>query len=486
MVNLATSPQSGSVRIAIKASPRGTRAGFAVIEDGAGGALTFAVLPKPWADGRGTVSARRHDPGTSTHITLFELDTVDVATEPVVRDRIAQGLLDISNEVGGEVGSQDGRLLERVRLTEADEGVGSMSVVGSLEDVIRLMLLVKRQRSSLRETGYQGSLAASLLRIVTQQMLIEELGRLMDRARPRYGVRTESLRTPRGKLSGQSLALALATGRPTVESTFDELSTDTPVLRIVLAALRVVATDPAPRLFSTIAAPLRSRAIGLARRLDSVTVLDRERALIAYRRLAVSPLERSWKPALDLAAEVLGRKTILPEGQGASTSHAVAISLYMEKWWEQVLAEALRSCAESGSVTEQLPVASPWTGGSSGSADLYFAFDGRTILADAKYKVDEQLIGSADAYQLFAYSHTAKSPDIGRPEAAAVFYPARRGADGGTRSVLVRLTEPDFRLHLVELPFPSREDVLTDRSWRSFIELLASKIDVALRPALIA
>ena len=116
-----------------------------------------------------------------------------------------------------------------------------------------------------------------------------------------------------------------------------------------------------------------------------------------------------------------------------------------------------------------------------GNADLYFDLDGRTILTDAKYKLDESGIGAADAYQLFAYSHTADAPRTGKPDAAAVFYPVRGAVAGGTSSVLLRVTKPVFHLHLIELPFPSRNDVTTDLAWRSYIERLASQIAVALR-----
>lgn len=476
-----SNPQVSSVRIAIKASPRGTRAGFTAISDGAGGALTFTVFPKPWASSRATISAMQHLAGMSTHVRLFELDTVEIVTEPAVRDRIAQALLEAGGGVEAEGGSHEGYLLERVRLVGVDQVRQPWPAEQSLEDVVRLMLLVKRQRSTFGGAGYQGSPEASLLRIVTQQMFLEEVGRVIDRVRPRYRTQTESLTTPRGKLSAQSLALALVTGRPAVESTFDELSTDTDVLRIVLAALRVVATDPAPTLLAAIVAPLQSRAIAFSRRLDSIAVLDRERALLSYRRLAMSPLDRSWQAALDLAAEVLSRNAIVPEGQDARSSQAISISLFMEKWWEQVLADALRICADTGTVAEQLPVSSPWTGGSGGNADLYFALDGHAILADGKYKLDETAIGAGDAYQLFAYSYTADAPHIGKPESAAVFYPVRTAAAGGTRSVLARATPPDFRLHLVDLPFPSQYDVMTELAWRSYLERLASQIAHELR-----
>lgn len=484
-VTLQPSPQANSDRIAVKASPRGIRAGFAVIGDGVGGALTFTVMPKPWGKDRAAVFERQHQAGTSTHITLFELDTVEVVTDSAVRDRIAQGLLETRSIGEADMASRDGCLLERVRLTGRDGLVGSASSFGGLEDIVRLMLLAKRDPPSLGPAGYRGTAAASMLRIVTQQMFLEEVGRVIDRARPRYRTRTDSLRTPRGKLSAQSLALALATGRPTIESRFDDLSTDTDLLRIVLAALNVVATCPAPRLLATLADPLRSRAVAFARRMDSVSILDRERALLAYSRLTVTPLDRPWKPALDLAADVLALNAVIPEGDRAETSHTYTFSLHMEEWWEKVLADAISIRADKGSVFAQRPVKSPWRGGNVGYIDLYFALGGHAVLADAKYKPISETIGSADGYQLFAYSHTAVSSELGRPEIAAVLYPARGAADGGTRKRLRRRTKPKFMLYMIELPFPGRDDVLTDLTWRAYLERVASKIDLALRPGLI-
>lgn len=471
---------TSSSRLAIKASPRGTRSGFAAIDDGAGGSLTFTVLPKPWARDRASVTAVRHIPGAATHVTLYELDTIEIITDSSVRDRVALGLLETADSDADEASARETCLLERVR--SSDSTLVVPAAIGGLEDVVRLALLAKRQRLSFGGPGYRGTPATSLLRLVTQQMFIDEVSRVIGQARPHYQARVASLTLPRGKLSAQSLAVGIATGRPSIVSSFDELSTDTDALRIVLAALRVAATERAPRFLAAIAAPLRSRAVGLARRLDVVSVLDRERALLAYRQLVITPLDRPWKMALDLAAEVLERKAILPDGARSPARKVVSISLYMEKWWEQVIAEALRICADPESVAEQLTVPSPWNGAGDGIADLYFALRGRTIVADAKYKLDDPVIGSSDSYQLFAYSYTAESGSLGKPASAAVFYPMRDGSSQspGARSILIRATQPEFELRLVDVPFPQKDDVLSDLAWRSYLQRVASGINSAL------
>lgn len=483
-VTLPLNLMAGSSRLAIKASPHGTRSGFAAIDDGVGGSLTFTVLPKPWAMNRASVTEVNHMPGTTTHVTLYELDTIEVITDSSVRDRVAQGLLDTVDDAEGDAYAPETSLLERVRSSGATQAAPA-AAASSWEDVIRLALLAKRQRSSFSGGGYTGSPSASLLRLVTQQMFIDEVSRVIDRARPHYQTQAAELTLPRGRFSAQSLAVAIATGRPSILSSFDELTADTDALRIVLAALRVTATEAAPGFLATIAAPLRSRAVGLARRLDVVTVFDRERALLAYRRLVMTPLDRPWKSALDLAAEVLERKAIAPDGSEFRSRNTVVISIYMEKWWEQIVADALRVCADADSVSEQLVVSPPWTGARDGTADLYFALDGRTVLADAKYKLDERMIGSSDSYQLFAYSYTAESASLGKPTTAAVFYPMRADSSQapGTRSTLARATYPRFDLHLVDVPFPDRDDVLSDISWRSYLQRVASGIKSALTSA---
>ena len=69
-----------SSRFWLRASPRGTRAGFAVLPDGADGRVTVTVLPKPWASNRGVVREYTHVPGSTTHIVMYETELAALAT----------------------------------------------------------------------------------------------------------------------------------------------------------------------------------------------------------------------------------------------------------------------------------------------------------------------------------------------------------------------------------------------------------------------
>lgn len=468
-------------RVAFRASPRGTRAGFAVLPDGAGGALTVTVLPKPWGPSHGRhLLIPQHDRGSTSHVVLFETDSAEVRSTPAAVGALTQAIL----EIAGQEGRQD--LLQLVRA----RGVGMPAPTpdgGEIDSIVSLMLLAKRQKPAL-DDGYLGAVAESILRLVEQQLLVDEVRRVIDRARPSYVERVGHLSSPRGALSGTSLALALLTGKPEIECRFDEQSTDTLVLRIVLAGLRAVATDRVPAVLAHIAAPIRSQAVGLARRLDSVTVLDRERALLAARSLVLHSLERPWAGAVAGAVQVLSRTSVVPLAGDAVSDRSIAIHLYMEKWWEQCLLDALRVITCPGTLHEQVPVPAPWVAPGTESlpepsrkADFFFSLDGRRILADAKYKVDVLSLGASDGDQMFAYSHTATVPGTSHlSDAGAIFYAQRTGglrrSRARTRDVLVRTTDPRYELRLLDLPFPSPTDVGTDAAWRGYIGSLAEGI----------
>lgn len=495
---MATTARQTDSSIAIKASPRGTRAGFAVLSDGVGGAVTVTVLPKPWAPQTHSWHLTpHHQPGTNTHVTVHELDTLEISSTRSVVEALASAVLEVSGPAG-----RNQLLLERVRVERLGSPV-AIADPSDFESLMGLLLLARRQRNSLESIGFSGLAVPSLMRLLTQHLFVGEVGRVIDRARLSYSERTEYLPGPRGKLSGASLALAMITRRPGIESTFDELSIDTAVLRIVLAALRVVATDRVPVLFESAAASVRGRATVFARRLDTVQVFDPERALLAARRLVLSPLDRPWSRAIGLAVQVLSEKAVLPYEGTASTPRAAAVAISMENWWEQCLAEALRVTADPGSVFEQsqIRVRAPWRAptdattldesDSASKPDLLFDLSGETVLADAKYKIGDSL-AAADAYQLFAYSHlTRRRPgsDV-LTKRGAVLYPLPTNPTRPSRKhsnrPLIRTTDPTYELRLVDLPFPSKVDVRTDLAWNDYIGALATAIRASLtdRPAL--
>jgi hypothetical protein len=480
---MATSiPSNSKASLWIRASPRGTRSGFAVLPDGAGGRLTVTVLPKPWAPAAGALHEYVHAPGATTHVVMHEMELAAVSTTPSSVGALAMSLAGI--------GRDQADLLDLA--APPKNSVATACVGGDpFRDLIDLMLLAERGRLTDGPLTFEGAFAPSLVRLLTHERLVQAVEGLIFRARPRFAERTETLGMPRGRLGERSLLYSLATGTPRVESTFDELTMDTPLLQVVASALRVVASGRLPRKVAALRPGLQTRAVHLLRYLSGVNLVDRERAVLLAERLWLSPLDRIWEPAIAAALPVLRDRAIVPE-DGAESTEAVLVHVSTEKFWEQCLELALGSVfatlavsrdAQSG---EGVSVPAPWAprlpadGGPSEPAseafpDFMFRSSRHVVVADAKYKLG---VGSApssqDGYQLFAYSHLATLRGLGS-DFALFLYPMRTGSR--PRQVeLERLRDRSYPLWLVRLPFPTRADIHSQASWSAFIARLARTV----------
>lgn len=469
-------------RLWIRASPRGKRSGFAVLPDGQGGRLTVTVQPKPWAPRHGQVREYEHTPGTTTHLVVHETDLAAVRTSTSAKGALAVSLADVGR-------SQD----DLLSLTAAPQSVRLTSA--SPEDpfgaLIDLMLLTEHGNLTTSPLSFEGALGSSLLRLLTHERLLQAVESLIFRARPRYAEHTQILTIPRGRLSERSLLLSIASGTPHVESTFDELTMDTPLLRVITSALRVVASERLPRKISVLRPGLQTRANHLLRHLSSVTPISREQAALAGDRLWLTPLDRIWEPAIDSAMPVLREQAVIPE-DGAESNEAFIVHIAMEKFWEQCLELALASAFPSLAVSrdgrpgEGVMVPAPWApkahaGGAAGELsndgfpDFMFRSSGRVVVADAKYKLDAGAApGSQDAYQMFAYSHIA-TLNGNHSDVAVVLYPTRSGGDS-RQMQLERLPSRDYPLWMVRVPFPARTDLQNRGRWSAYVARLTREV----------
>lgn len=473
---------SSETRLWIKASPRGTRSGFAVLPDGAGGRLTVTVLPKPWSVEAGVVHEFAHRPSTTTHVVMHETEFAAIYTTPSSLGTLAMSLGDVARDQADLLG---------LGSPPKDPSPPAATSVDPFTDLIDLMLMAERGRLTSSAREFEGSFAPSLLRLLTHERLLKSVESLMFRSRPRYAERTETLEMPRGRLSARSLLFSQATGMPRVESTFDELSIDTPLLQVVASALRVIASERLPRKIAALRPGRQTRAVQLLRHLSAVTVIDRERALLVAERLWLSPLDRLWEPVVDAAVPVLRDLAVVPDDPEERTE-PILIQVSTEKFWEQCLQVALESAFGTVAVSrdaqpgEGVSVPAPWGPRSpSGMSapepateafpDFMFRAARRMVLADAKYKLGAgNTPSSADGYQLFAYSHLATlgatASDLG-----VVLYPLRAGSR--PRQIeLERLRDRSYPLWLTRLPFPSRTDLHSQAGWSAYQSRLVRAI----------
>lgn len=476
---MTSTESSSEPRFWIKASPRGTRSGFAVLPDGADGRVTVTVLPKPWSDRGGVAREFAHVPGSTTHIVMYETELAALNTTAAAGGALAMSLADVSREQAGLLGL--GAPLDK-------PSPATTTPSDPFGDLIDLMLLAERGRLTSSPLSFEGAFAPSSLRLLTHERLLKTVEGLIFRARPRYAERTETLEMPRGRLRERSLLFSLATGTPRVESTFDELTMDTPLLQVVASALRVVASEQLPRKISALRPNLQTRAVHLLRYLSGVTLVDRERALLAAERLWLSPLDRIWEPAIDAALPVLRDRAVISD-DGAERTEAMFVHVSTEKFWEQCLELALTSTFKTVGVSrdaqpgEGVSVPAPWAPVGSIPAeplteafpDFMFRSSSRVVVADAKYKLGVAETPSAqDGYQLFAYSHVA-TLNGQVSDLAVILYPAR--SSGRPRQhELERLRDRKFPLWLVRLPFPTRADLHSQGGWSSYVAQLGSTI----------
>lgn len=479
---MTTTVSSSDPRFWIKASPRGTRSGFAVLPDGAGGRVTVTVLPKPWSGKAQSVRAHSHAPGAITHVVMYETELAALSTTSPSVGVLATSMADIARHQA-----------DLLAIGAPPDDAAPAPVIASepFRELIDLMLLAERGSLANSPLSFEGAFAPSLLRLLTHERLLGIVEGLIFRARPRYAERTETLEMPRGRLREKSLLFSIATGTPRVESIFDELTMDTPLLQVVASALRVIASDRLPSKIAVLRPGVQTRAIHLLRYLSGVTLIDRERALLAAERLCLSPLDRIWEPALDAALPVLRDWAVAPE-DGAETTDAMAVHISTEKFWEQCMELALESTFSTVAINrdaqpaEGVSVPAPWVPRTrEGSEpdeppttsfpDFMFLAGRRVVVADAKYKLSTgKAPSSSDGYQLFTYSHLAtlggRSSDV-----AVLLYPTRAG--GRPRQLeLERLPDRDYPLWLSHLPFPTRADLQSQGNWGVFVARLAATI----------
>lgn len=469
--------------ITLRASPDGSTAGFTVLSDGSEtGAVAVVVLPKPWASAPGLVRSVSHQSGTTTHIVLYELDIAEIATERSAAQAIAFSVTSLPAESDDDDADQGRRLLEAIR---ASSTATSEAAPDDLHQaLLRLLFIIERSRALRGRQSMQGRYSRSLVRLLEQLRLVDEVERVIYLARPRYEERHEELTIPRGRIVERALLRSEWSGVPRVESVFDELTTNTPVLQIAAAALRVTLADQHGSQLRAIAKGLRDRAARLLQLLSDVTVLDPSSALVLTERSQFGRLDQQWKPAIAAASPVLRGHGVVPQGGRDESQRTVVLSLPMEQAWEEWLERAMRILWTD--VQPQARTRAPWAIDShrpprTGRIDFLARLANGSVAAiDAKYKIDRGYIRSGDGYQLFAYSHLARM-DEDAPSLAVLLFP--ESADISTGRDVARQYwrvpgEPSFPLWTAKLPFPSPLELRGAEAFSDYLARLAAALNV--------
>lgn len=471
---------SDRVTLAIKASPNGSRAGFALLSDGTeSGFLSVTVLPKPWAatGESGVVRSATHQSGATTHIVVHELDVLEVATDRGAAQALALAVAELANEIEDD-GPAQRRLLE-VGGRPARGATERASLDPSFTSLLDLLALTEHVRVSRTDQSIVGRHSSSILRVLEQLRFVTAVEQVILSARPRYEERTEELSAPRGRIHERTLLLSQWSRIPTVTSTFDELTLNTPILQVASAALRAIASDRYETGVVAFVGDLRHRAARLLQLLQGTSVLDPAAALRVGERVAVGTLDQPWAPVVRQSLPVLRRLGVAPESGVQAARGTLAITLRMEKVWEEWLELAFPTAWQ---VLPQAPTSAPWAKDPtaprlSSNADFLLRLeDGLVAVVDAKYKLDKGYVSSSDGYQLFAYSNLAKLDGIA-PQAAAIFYPLLSDDSRSRGRTLWRVSDLDFPLWRIGLPFASRSDTHSPLAFSDYLVRLRAETE---------
>lgn len=461
----------------LRASPLGKQCGLVSLPDGSGGFLHICVLPKLWASSRRSMQVHHHQTGAVSHVTLHELEHLRVEAEGT-----ALGFLSVGVAHLGE--TEEGQMVAATSKPKDVDIVPAPGTPGqTMASLIDLMVMAERAR--IRTTGdtAQAGFEQSLLRFLQQAAFVRGVVPLLFQARPLYRERVEALDTPRGRVSEFSLLLSQAIGVPTVECAYDDLTMDSPLLRVVLAALRVVATDRLPRRIESLDPTLRAQATALTRHLHTITVLPPDRANGLAETLTLTPMTRHWAPVLSEAKRVLQGSGVAPKGRPDSVEGFVALRVATEKFWEQIVGTALGPVFGDVRVSADnrpalgVRVSPPWsvnssTSGNKSYPDFMFVQGGRVVVADAKYKAGQRL-SAADAYQLFAYSHLA-SLDGAAVTDALIVSAATAATEG--RITMGRNLGRDLSMTLLRLRYPEPVALRTQTGWSQYLSHIHSAV----------
>jgi hypothetical protein len=512
----------------LRLAPTGHRCGLFFAE-GEGASLTVFVLPKPWAQGEGALLAG----GCVVCKTDDQLLIVGVegsgasvaASAPLGR---------LLNGVSAQINDDPARL-KKTGITEqdqeeadeeaADPGLGALLRVErsgqaetpndpnapTLDDLMRtgLSALIRLAGQADQEgawtsrpstdaaehenaeaggavSPHRSASGADPLMLLAQWRLVELIGAHLRQLRRGYVPVEEEAPVIRGRMTQRGLLQAAARLGPRIECAHDEFTDTTPLFRVLVTALDRVASGAIAEAHGlagwSVMAQVRARAVHLRRQLHQLPSLPWAQAAAEASRLSRRPLPRAlriWQPALQLARAILRDESVRPV---ASDDGVVAQHWWLNtsKLWEGILKQACGRAGWSVNV-EAKGDCTPWVGlGNAKQPDLLLSRSGGApgrVVADAKYKLlGPKGLWAADQYQLFAYSHTARWGEQAA-DAAAVLYLST----APRHEHFPRGDDPNFKLHLIGLPFP-RHDQLEPASWTAYLSEAAQALGPLAQP----
>ena len=335
---------------------------------------------------------------------------------------------------------------------------------------------------------------ADPLALLAELDFVHELHRLQHRIRKGYVPEEDRLAAIRGRITDRGVLDYEMTGIPLLECRFDEFVEATPLFRVLVTALDVVASGT---LRSTLGVGTEGlfgsgsevHPMTMREQLRSIPSLPIPVARATAERLRLTRLQQEWQRPLDLARRILRAESV-ETGEATQEGSMTVWTVDTPKVWESILEQAFRK-VDGVTVDTQQGMQPPWQGlGAERRPDLTVTHENKTYLVDAKYKLGTPGSSTADQYQLFAYSLVQPQ----QPAGLALVYPLPEGAplakQHGTsferestnlETAGKGVSQPT--LSLLQAPFPAPGQAQDEGEWQKYLISVGTRLKIALEQA---
>ena len=511
--------------IYLKAHSHKTGIAFASSEHGA---LTIVVLPKIWNK---TEDKQRVLWNKKQMVfTLYENQSAQIdidGSEHVISQKyqlfeelLQQSKSELEKKSYQEEG-QKGPLITEIGSFKASDyqKVTHQEESQTIQSILRLLLLVHHTKIEQTDEVSIKKLQDYTLSPLTHLRYLNEIQKVLHDFRRGYVAQSEKLQVIRGRVDVRDLGRGEEAETTQLLCHYDEFTKGTPLMRVLTAALEVVASGnwlsfrKKQKASENFGIEIRNRGAKYRRYLNAIVAYPRARALVEARKLRLNRMEKQFQPALELAKMVLENAQNIFSRQGKLQSNAWCWSVMMSDVWEGILVQGLARVLGQENVVHyekwvgdkaikndvfSKMVPAPFVGGSPRRPDILLKNGEQNWIVDAKYSLKEkerdQGREASRNYQFQMFIYASLTSEDGKERWAdelALIYPAREAfvfSKSPEMSGLEEGTEKMPRLFQVACSFPmddvfdlqasKKGGVSASLGWERYVEQLAEELDV--------
>ena len=489
-------------------------------------AITIVVLPKIWNESFEKKRIRWDK--NQVIFTLYENQAICIdiegSTEEIFqKDKLLKDILRKSQEeVKGKIFQEDsnsGALLsevgsfgtiEEMQLTEEDESQGIKSILG-------LLLLIHHTKIRQNDDVLIKKLQDYLLTPLTHLRYLNEIQKVLQSFRRGYVPQSKDLQIIRGRVDVRSVGRAEEAETTQLFCHYDEFTKGTPLMRVLTAALEVVAGGNwlsfhrKHNRSENFGVDIRNRGAKYRRYLSSIIAYPRKKALAEAKKLRLNRMEKQFQPALELAKMVLESTQNIFSRQGKFKSNSWCWSVVMSDVWEEILVQGFAKLLGQDNVVHyenwvsnqsktnkvfRQAIDAPFVGGTPRRPDILLRNGEQNWIVDAKYSLksktrDQHREASRDhQFQMFIYAHLASEDGESRwAKELALVYPSTEsflftqspemsglGKDRGKMPRLFQLACSFPSKDVFSLQASRQEKKAIIQNWEKYIEGLAEDL----------